>query len=152
MLVCEQLIDVRSGTLANWQAIVIEGERIEAVMDESDLSRDLTVTTRLEGQTCMPGLMDMHVHIISESSPMASLSNSGGIPADYAYGSVKFAERTLMAGFTLVRDLGSSHNLAISLRDAINRGDIVGPRIAAAGKSIATTEGMLTRRMGVTTS
>ena len=40
VLVCEQLIDVRSGTLANWQAIVIEGERIEAVMDESDLSGD----------------------------------------------------------------------------------------------------------------
>ena len=63
VLVCEQLIDVRSGTLANWQAILIEGERIQAVMDESDLSGDVTVTTRLEGQTCMPGLMDMHVHL-----------------------------------------------------------------------------------------
>ena len=141
VLVCEQLIDVRSGTLANWQAIVIDGERIQAVMDESDLPGDMTVTTRLEGQTCMPGLMDMHVHIISESSPDGFTKQFRWNPADYAYGSVKFAERTLMAGFTLVRDLGSSHNLAISLRDAINRGDIIGPRIVAAGKSIATTGG-----------
>ena len=100
VLVCEQLIDVRSGTLASWQAIVIEGERIQSVMDESDLPGDVTVTTRLEDQTCMPGLMDMHVHIISESSPDGFTKQFRWNPADYAYGSVKFAERTLMAGFT----------------------------------------------------
>ena len=62
-------------------------------------------------------------------------------PADFAYSSIKYSKRTLEAGFTLVRDLGSSDNLAISLRNAIERGDVVGPRILAAGKSLATTGG-----------
>ena len=82
----------------------------------------------------MPGLMDMHVHLLSETGPQNYANQFRLDPADYAFGSVKFAERTLLAGFTLVRDLGSSDNLAVKLRDAIQRGDIIGPRIIAAEK------------------
>jgi len=85
--------------------------------------------------------MDMHVHIISETHPDRFSDRFRLDPADYAYGSVKYARRTLEAGFTLVRDLGSSDSLAIALRNAVNRGDIIGPRILAAGKSLATTGG-----------
>ena len=91
--------------------------------------------------TCLPGLMDMHVHLLSETGPENYANQFRLDPADYAFASVKFAQRTLMAGFTLVRDLGSSDNLAISLRNAIARGDITGPRVLAAGKSLATTGG-----------
>ena len=62
-------------------------------------------------------------------------------PADYALRSTAYAERTLMAGFTTVRDLGTNDGVAISLRDAINQGWVDGPRIYSAGKSIATTGG-----------
>jgi imidazolonepropionase-like amidohydrolase len=85
--------------------------------------------------------MDMHVHLLSETGPENYANQFRLDPADYAFASVKFAQRTLMAGFTLVRDLGSSDNLAISLRNAIARGDITGPRVLAAGKSLATTGG-----------
>ena len=99
--------------------------------------------------TCMPGLIDMHVHITSELSPTRFVDRFRLEPADYAFTSVGYANKTLMAGFTTVRDLGSAHNLAISLRNAINRGDIVGPRIYAAGKSLATTGGRADPTNGV---
>jgi imidazolonepropionase-like amidohydrolase len=140
-LICERLIDVREGAVKSWQAIVIEGDRIKEVLPVSQLSESEGTTIRLEDQTCMPGLMDMHVHLISETSPDGFAKQFKWNPTDYAYGSVKFAERTLQAGFTLVRDLGASDSLAISLRNAIERGDISGPRVLAAGKSIATTGG-----------
>ena len=95
----------------------------------------------LTDHTCMPGLMDMHVHIITETNPDRFINRFRLEPADFAYSSIKYSKRTLEAGFTLVRDLGSSDNLAISLRNAIERGDVVGPRILAAGKSLATTGG-----------
>jgi len=140
-IICERLIDVRKGSVEPWQAIVIEGDWIKKVLPASQLSESKGTTIRLEGQTCMPGLMDMHVHLISETSPDGFAKQFKWNPTDYAYGSVKFAERTLHAGFTLVRDLGASDSLAISLRNAIERGDILGPRVLAAGKSIATTGG-----------
>lgn len=140
-VICERLIDVRKGAIEPWQAVVIEGDRIKAVLPVAELNEQHETTIRLEDQTCMPGLMDMHVHLISETSPDGFAKQFKWNPSDYAYGSVKFAERTLQAGFTLVRDLGASDGLAISLRNAIARGDLMGPRILAAGKSIATTGG-----------
>nr|MBC8475757.1 amidohydrolase family protein [Gammaproteobacteria bacterium] len=104
-------------------------------------SEDDADAINLYGMTCLPGLMDMHVHLLSETGPENYANQFRLDPADYAFASVKFAQRTLMAGFTLVRDLGSSDNLAISLRNAIARGDITGPRVLAAGKSLATTGG-----------
>lgn len=95
----------------------------------------------LKGHTVMPGLMDMHTHLTFENSRASYTERYTLNPGDYAYRSVKFAERTLMAGFTTVRDLGSAAQLDTSLRDAIARGDIVGPRIFACSKSIATTGG-----------
>jgi imidazolonepropionase-like amidohydrolase len=95
----------------------------------------------LKSATVMPGWLDMHVHIASQQSPRRQVETFTLDPADHAYRSVVFAQRTLMAGFTTVRDLGTSHGLAQSLRDAIAQGWIVGPRIVTAGKGIATTGG-----------
>ena len=85
----------------------------------------------------MPGFTDMHVHMETEYNPHAYVQKYVDDPADVAYDSVKFAEITLMSGFTTVRDLGGS-GINISLRDAVNKGKVVGPRIFTAGKSIAT--------------
>jgi imidazolonepropionase-like amidohydrolase len=84
--------------------------------------------------------MDMHVHLEGETSPNAYLDRFTLNPADLAFNSVGIAERTLMAGFTTVRDLGGT-GVNIALRNAINAGKITGPRIFTAGKSIGTTGG-----------
>ena len=140
ILRCDRMIDVTTGALLRNQMITIVDQKIDSINTFNAPQSDTDVV-HLKDMTCLPGLMDMHVHLISETGP-SNYSNQFRLdPADYAFGSVKYAERTLMAGFTLVRDLGSADNLAISLRNAINRGDIRGPRVLAAGKSLATTGG-----------
>jgi imidazolonepropionase-like amidohydrolase len=86
----------------------------------------------------MPGLIDLHVHLEEETNPNRYLQSFTLNPADYAFQSVVYAERTLMAGFTTVRDLGGS-GVNISLRNAINKGLVKGPRIFTAGKIISRT-------------
>ncbi|MBT8230421.1 MAG: amidohydrolase family protein, partial [Bacteroidia bacterium] len=94
----------------------------------------------LKSQTVMPGFMDMHVHIEHESSPTRYLDKFSKDKRDMALGAVKFCQRTLDAGFTFVRDLGGT-GVNVSLRNAINNGDINGPRIFTCEKSLATTGG-----------
>ena len=94
----------------------------------------------LKDKTVMPGLIDMHVHIEGQSNPRAYMDRFTKNEADVAFGSLKFAKNTLMAGFTSVRDMGGS-GVNISLRDAIARGEVKGPRIFTAGKAIGTTGG-----------
>ncbi len=134
---CARMIDgVELGVHEN-VTIEIRGNRIAAVHE----GRHDATTVDLGDSTCMPGLIDAHVHIVSEQSPTVFVDRFRLDPADYALGAVRYAERTLMAGFTTVRDLGSANNVSINVRDAINRGHIVGPRILTAGKSLATTGG-----------
>jgi imidazolonepropionase-like amidohydrolase len=95
----------------------------------------------LRSATLLPGLMDMHVHITSEYSRSSEVDRFKKNAADVALDGAAFAERTLLAGFTTVRDLGDSFTASIALRNAINAGKVTGPRIFAAGKSIATTGG-----------
>ena len=136
------MLDVVSGQLQKNQQISIVGNKIASVTPISENKRDSARRQIvLNTHTCLPGLMDMHVHLISETGPNNFANQFRQDPADFAFGSIKFARRTLESGFTLVRDLGSSDRLAIALRNAINRGDVIGPRILAAGKSLATTGG-----------
>lgn len=138
---CERLIDGSTLKLHKNKTIEVAGNRIVAVHDGMVKSASDATVIQLKDATCMPGLIDNHVHITSQQSPTRFIDKFKLDPADYAYASVPYAERTLMAGFTTVRDLGSNHDLAISLREAINQGHVPGPRIYAAGKSIATTGG-----------
>ncbi|HYE54966.1 MAG TPA: amidohydrolase family protein [Chitinophagaceae bacterium] len=137
---CGQLIDVKAGTVLKDMSIIIEGNKI------SDVQKGYTNATGpdkiidLKNRTVMPGLIDMHVHMESETNPNRYMETFTFNPADYAFQSVQFSERTLMTGFTTVRDLGGS-GVNISLRNAINKGLIKGPRVITAGKSIATTGG-----------
>ena len=95
----------------------------------------------LRDATVLPGLMDMHTHLSSEFNAKSYLERFQLSAADYAFRSVLYAERTLDAGFTTVRDLGDRYNVTISLRNAINAGFVDGPRILTAAKSLATTGG-----------
>ena len=140
MIYCGQLIDVKNLKVLNEKTIIVEGNKIADVVDGYAKSSSSDIVIDLKKNTVMPGLIDMHVHIESETSPTRYLDGFTLNEADIAFGSLRFAERDLMAGFTSVRDLGGS-GVNIALRKAIQKGLVVGPRIFTAGKSIATTGG-----------
>jgi imidazolonepropionase-like amidohydrolase len=119
--------------------IVVESNKIIDVRKgyQSGSANDKLINMR--NQTVMPGFIDSHVHLSSETSKNKYMENFTLNDDDNALRAVKYSERTLIAGFTTVRDLGG--HIAVSLRNAINAGDIKGPRILAAGKSIASTGG-----------
>jgi imidazolonepropionase-like amidohydrolase len=138
---CGKLVDTKNGKVLKKKTVIVSGKKIKSVADgfitpigKEDKIIDLT------DKTVMPGFIDMHVHIESESNPRAYMNRFTQNEADVAFGSLKFAKRTLMAGFTTVRDLGGS-GVNISLRDAIAKGEVKGPRIFTAGKAIGTTGG-----------
>ena len=120
--------------------IVVEKNKIITVQNGFTTAGTSDKTIDLKTKTVTPGWIDMHVHMEFETNPNRYVEVFTSNPADYAFQSVKYAEVTLMAGFTTVRDLGGS-GVNISLRNAINKGIIKGPRVYTAGKSIATTGG-----------
>ncbi len=135
---CERVFDARSGRVLDSRTIVVRGGRIAEILPGKATVNGAQAID-LGGHTCSPGWTDLHVHLASESSPNSYSEGFRMDPVDFAYRSVGYAEKTLMAGFTTVRDLGGE--VVPHLRDAINAGSIRGPRIFAAGKSIATTGG-----------
>ncbi|MEP0201836.1 MAG: amidohydrolase family protein [Halioglobus sp.] len=142
MIYAGTLIDGKNKTVRNDVTILIEGDRIAAIED-GFVEHDDAELIDLSDRTVMPGFMDMHVHLDGELDPPASYSEDYFMnSADIALRATVYARRTLEAGFTSVRDLGTSDIAALlGLRDAINKGYVEGPRIFAAGKSIATTGG-----------
>jgi imidazolonepropionase-like amidohydrolase len=140
ILHCGKLIDVTKGQVLNEYSIIVEGNKITEVQAGYAKASGADKVIDLKNKTVLPGLIDCHVHMEHETSPNRYLEGFTYNPADYAFQSVVFAERTLKAGFTTVRDLGGM-GVNISLRNAINKKLIPGPRIYTAGKSIATTGG-----------
>ncbi|MHA4844048.1 metal-dependent hydrolase family protein [Flavitalea antarctica] len=140
ILHCGQLIDVKAGTVLKEMTIVIEANTISDVVKGYVTAAKGDKVIDLKNKTVMPGLIDSHVHLEGETNPNQYLQTYTQNPADYAFQSVGYASRTLMIGFTTVRDLGGS-GVNVSLRNAINKRLIVGPRIYTAGKTIATTGG-----------
>lgn len=140
LLHCGQLVQPEQMQVNKEMTIIIEGKKIVSVQKGYIAPKGNEKVIDLKNKTVMPGWIDMHVHLEHETSPTRYMENFTLNPADYAYHSVVFAERTLMIGFTTVRDLGGS-GVNISLRNAIAKGLIKGPRVFTAGKSIATTGG-----------
>ena len=136
---CGRLLVVFSGTWREKVGFVFENGSVKSVGPMSQEAGAID----LSRHACLPGLIDMHVHLTSETTPVvdAYRDRLTADPSDMAFRSVKFAQRTLMAGFTTVRDLGAADGLNVSLKRAINAGEIAGPRMFTAGKSIATTGG-----------
>lgn len=134
------LFDSESGRLLEKRTVHVVDGKVESV-ERGFHQREGEQVIDLRGFSVLPGLMDMHTHLAYEYGPRTYTETFTWNPADYTLRAVNTAQRTLMAGFTTVRDLGDSDNVTVSLRNAINRGDIVGPRVFTAGKSIATTGG-----------
>jgi imidazolonepropionase-like amidohydrolase len=136
-----RVIDGVSNTVATNQTVVVEGGKITAIENgfRTPAAGDRVID--LKNGTLLPGLFDMHVHITGEYSRTAEVDGYKKNEGDVAIDGVVYAQRTLLAGFTTVRDLGDSYRASISLRNAINAGKVSGPRIVAAGKGIASTGG-----------
>jgi len=134
------LIDGTSDKALIEMSIVVEGNKIAEVRKGYMAGSDGDRTIDMKAMTVMPGWIDMHVHIEGESSPDRYIRMFTENTADVAYKAAEIAERTLMAGFTTVRDLGGS-GVNVSLRNAINRGLAVGPRILTAEKALGVTGG-----------
>ena len=146
------LIDGISEQAVADQTVVVEEGRIVDILDGFAEARDGDDVIDLRKHTVLPGLMDMHTHLSHQGSRTSYLERFQLNPPDYAILSVVYAERTLLAGFTTVRDLGDIDNVTISLRNAIQRGLVPGPRIFTAGKSLATTGGHADRSNGIRAS
>jgi len=136
-----RVIDGVSDTVRTNQTVVIADGRITAIESgfRQPAAGDRVID--LSQGTLMPGWFDMHVHITGEYSRTSEIDSYKKNEGDAVVDGVVYAQRTLQAGFTTVRDLGDSYRAAITLRNAINAGKVPGPRIIAAGKAIASTGG-----------
>ncbi|AKQ46218.1 amidohydrolase [Rufibacter radiotolerans] len=137
---CGYLIDGLKDKAQPEMTVVIEGNKIVAVEKGYTTPAAGAKVIDLKNQTVMPGFMDMHVHFESETSPTAYAEALSLNQGTIAFRSVNYAEKTLMAGFTTVRDLGGS-GVNVQLRNAINQGLVKGPRMLVVGKAISATGG-----------
>lgn len=137
---CGHLIDCTGKTIKAEQTIIVEGKNIKEVRAGYVAAPAGVAVIDLKDKYVLPGLMDMHVHIEHQSSPKRYENRFRENDADVALKATQYCERTLMAGFTTVRDLGGT-GVNVSLQKAIARGFIPGPRIYTAEKSLATTGG-----------
>jgi imidazolonepropionase-like amidohydrolase len=134
------LIDGKSSTASKEMTMVVEGNKIVSVEKGYTQPKKEDKLINLSKKTVMPGWIDMHVHLENETSKDQGTRRYTANEADIAFMSTVYAKRTLMAGFTTVRDLGGS-GVNISLRNAINQGTVIGPRVFTSGRTIATTGG-----------
>ncbi|MGH1372165.1 MAG: amidohydrolase family protein [Cellvibrionaceae bacterium] len=139
-ITADKLLDVRSGKLLGNAYVVIENDHIkDIVTDSSALPKGIEILD-LGNKTLLPGLMDTHTHLLG---PLAASYYSGLFQSPHraVIGGVVNAKTTLMAGFTVVRDVGASNYQDVALRNSINDGEILGPRMAVSGPSLGITGG-----------
>ncbi len=136
-----RLIDGRNPEPRSQVSVVIDEGKIKAIEAGYSKPKDGDTVIDLKDYTVLPGLMDMHTHLIAQHSKDSYTEKFFLEQADYALRSTVYARVTLMAGFTTVRDLGDNGVNSIALRKAIEKGWVPGPRIFTAGKSLATTGG-----------
>jgi imidazolonepropionase-like amidohydrolase len=138
---CGKIIDTKTGKVLTEKTIIVSGNKITAIENgyvAVKSAEDKVID--LKNKTVMPGLIDMHVHIEGETSPTRYLETFTINEADVAFNAAEIANRTLLSGFTTVRDLGGS-GVNVALRDAIAKGKVPGPRIFTVEKAIGTTGG-----------
>lgn len=148
VLEADGYVDVVAGRVVKPAVIVVDGERIAAV---NPAARPVDARTiALPGHMLLPGLMDAHVHlnyIIDEGWETEPVRFTG---ADFAMRAIPHAEKTLLAGFTTVRDLGTGLGFSdVALMKAIDRGWVAGPRVIPAGHALSITGGHCDQSTGL---
>ena len=136
---CGSLIDTKNLQVLKEMSVIVEANMITGVQNGYLAGNPGDKIIDLKNRTVMPGLIDMHVHMEGETDPGSYLEKFTMNKADLALHGVVFAERTLMTGFTTVRDLGGT-GANIALRNAINKGWIKGPRIFTACSSMPVSQ------------
>jgi imidazolonepropionase-like amidohydrolase len=131
LLACGDVVDARAAKRIGPHTIAVGEDRIARLAPGVLAAAAGDEVVDLSGHTCMPGWIDLHVHLALEQSPTTELDRFKLNEADYALRAAHHAEKTLLAGFTSVRDLGGTG--IVALRDAIARGFARGPRIVAGG-------------------
>jgi len=144
---CGKLIDGISKEAQSQVTIVVDGQRITDIQKGYITGGANDKVIDLKTKTVMPGLIDCHVHLESQGSKNSLLEGFTLTDADVAYKAAVYAKRTLMAGFTTVRDLGGS-GVNISLRKAVQQGLVDGPRIITAGRAISGSGGHMDGSVG----
>jgi len=144
---CGKLIDGISKEAQSQVTIVVDGQRITDIQKGYTTGGANDKVIDLKTKTVMPGLIDCHVHLESQGSKNSLLEGFTLTDADVAYKAAVYAKRTLMAGFTTVRDLGGS-GVNISLRKAVQQGLVDGPRIITAGRAISGSGGHMDGSVG----
>ncbi len=135
-----RLFDATGDSVRTNVLIVVEGERIKEVRAGGDAPAGADIID-LSQATVLPGLIDCHTHLSSRADRYSEIYAFKDTPFSHAFFAVGNAKRTLLAGFTTVRDVGSPPFLAVDLRNSINDGFIIGPRIVASGPGISITGG-----------
>ena len=139
-----RVLDVKSGNTLTNQTIVIEGDKIVSIGASSDAKSDAsTQVIDLPNATVLPGLIDSHTHLTGDPKNLGYESLGISFPREALTGA-KNARVTLEAGFTTVRNVGAGGYSDIALRDAINDGDVPGPRILVSGPPWASPAGTAT--------
>jgi len=137
-----RLFDSTGDNLRETQVIVVEGERIKGVGSAASIKIPAGSTViDLSNATVLPGLIDCHTHLGSRADRYNEIYDFKDSPFNSAFAGVVNAKKTLEAGFTTVRDVGSAPFLAVDLRNSINEGFLPGPRIVASGPGISITGG-----------
>lgn len=134
------VLDVERGTVMKDHDILVEDGRIKAVGRKGTLGASGAAKVDMKGAFLLPGLSDSHVHLTSRSDLHGYRRLAVSTPRS-AISGVANAERTLRAGFTTVRNLGGPGFADVDLKDAIDTGEVPGPRIIPAGQSIGITGG-----------
>ncbi len=132
------VLDVNTGKMLSGQTIVIRGDKIASVGGDAQVPADATVID-LPNATVLPGLIDAHTHITF--NPNFGYSRLGiSVPREALTGA-RNAKITLEAGFTTIRNVGASGYADVALRDAVNAGDVPGPRMLVSGPALSITGG-----------
>lgn len=135
-----KVIDVLSGTVLTNQIILIDSNKIIEMGSGIAIPKDAGIID-LSNATVLPGLMDCHTHLTWQAGDNYYEDMFVKTPINYAILATVYAKRTLYAGFTMVRDVGSDQLIDVSLRDAINNGSIEGPRMLASTFALGSTGG-----------
>ena len=139
-LQCGSIYDVSTGKMITERTIIVSGTKIKRIENGFVSGATSDRTLDLKNRIVLPGLIDMHVHIEGEYNKGSYMKEFTQNEADIALESTVYAKKTLMAGFTTVRDLGGT-GVNIALKNAINKGLVDGPRIFTSGMALATTGG-----------
>jgi imidazolonepropionase-like amidohydrolase len=144
------LIAVPGQAVRGASTIIVDGGRISAVQDGFAAAPAGARVVDLRSMTVLPGLIDSHVHLDSDAGGNAALlENLTNNAPEVTLRTLRNAKKTLLAGFTTVRNLGESTGATMAVRDAAARGEVDSPRIVDAGRAISTTSGHMDAALGM---